>query len=630
MCGINGLYYFNQQTGDINNLIRKMAEKMIHRGPDSDGFYVDKGVALGFRRLSIIDIEGANQPLYSENGKIKLLCNGEIYNFKELRQKLIKKGHVFSTKGDAETIIHLYEEYGKDLVHHLRGMFAFILYDSSKEEFLVGRDFFGIKPLYYYVDEEKFACSSELKSLLDIIPSRELDGESLAYYLTYQYVPFEKTMVKNILKLLPGHLMIINKKGVKIERYWKPQFNPVDKPKEEYKEEIKEILLDSVSVHMQSDVPIGCFLSSGIDSTAIACLMSKFRRINTFSVGFEGPNNECIYSSQTAEFLNSIHHKWVIKEEEYFNSIPDFIHFIDEPVADPSAIALYLVSKLASTKVKVVLSGEGADELFAGYGIYQEPLALKRFEILPDSLKKGLNKIIKPLPNFYGKNYLLRGTTPLTHRFLGNAKIFTDEVKDILVNKNLAYKGPFELVKDIYEDYKDLDPVKQMQIIDIYTWLPGDILTKGDKMSMANSLELRVPFLDIEVFKVASQIPTEYSITPTQTKAILREALADIVPDFIVNRKKLGFPVPIAKFLRDKQGQEVLKTIKLSGIGKYINLDYIERLFKIHQKGKADYGRKLWTIYILALWYKMHIKNDSINDTRHISLFKETTKIGKI
>lgn len=613
VCGINGLFYFKKPETSLNGLIRKMAGEMIHRGPDTEGFFVDDRVALGFRRLSIIDLEGANQPLVNEDGSIQLLCNGEIYNYKILREMLIGKGHKFSTNGDAETIIHLYEEYGKDLVEHLRGMFAFILYDIKNETVLVARDHFGIKPVYYTVNSNRIAFSSELKSLLRAVPDRELDEESLAYYLTYQYVPFDKTMIKDVFKLLPGHRIVITKDGMTKERYWNPEFKPEYKSKEAFKKEIKEVLTDSVNVHMQSDVPVGCFLSSGFDSTTIASLMSKIKQINTFSVGFEGPNDETPYSSETAKFLNSNHHKWVISEDEYFSAINDFVWYIDEPVADPSAIALFLVSKLAATKVKVVLSGEGADELFAGYGIYREPTSLRHFDFLSESAKRSLNSMVKPLPNFYGKNFLLRGTTDISNRFLGNAKIFMEDVDQVLLRKPQSYNSPFDLTSPIYESTKDLDPVKRMQMIDMHTWLPGDILTKADKMSMAHSIELRVPFLDIEVFKVASKIPSEYSITGNTTKAILREALADVVPDFIVNRPKLGFPVPIAKFLRESSGQKVLDIIQESGIGKFINLNYIEKLFNDHKSGRADYARKLWTIYILSLWYKTYLGKESFN-----------------
>lgn len=610
MCGINGVYNYNLDTASNKLLIKKMAHKMFHRGPDSDGFYNNKRVSLGFRRLSIIDISGGNQPISNEDGSIKLLCNGEIYNYKELREMLISKGHRFTTQGDIETIVHLYEEYGKDLVNHLRGMFAFILYDLVKDELLICRDHFGIKPLYYSFNGDFFACSSELKSLLLTQDKRDLDVESLAYYLTYQYVPLDKTMFSGIYKLLPGHLLIVNKEGVKRERYWEAKFSPEHKPKEKMKEEIREVMVESVKAHMQSDVPVGAFLSSGIDSTIVTSLMRQIKEINTFSVGFEGDNNECIYSDNTAKEIKTNHHKRMIDKKDYFQAIDNYIWYAEEPVADPSAIALYLLSEMAAKHVRVVLSGEGADEFFAGYKIYAEPQALRSFNMLPPSLKKGANSIIKNLPNFRGQNYLLRGTTELNRRFLGNAKIFTHDVNKVLLSIPSNYNSPFDLTDDFYYRHKNLDPVKQMQLIDISFWMPGNILLKADKMSMAHSLELRVPFLDKEVFEVASKVPTEYTITPTTTKAILRETFKDIMPENIVNRPKLGFPVPLAKWLREKEGEQVIKEITNSGIGKYINLEYVNKLYKDHIQGNQNNARKLWTVFIVAKWYNRFIVRD--------------------
>lgn len=607
MCGINGVFNFSMYMDYEKSIIKKMTQTMIHRGPDNDGFYTNKRVSLGFRRLSIIDIAGANQPIANEVGSVKLLCNGEIYNYKELRNMLVGKGHVFSTQGDTETIVHLYEEYGLDLVKHLRGMFAFILYDIVKDQMVVCRDHFGIKPLYYIQNEDFFACSSELKSLLLTRSKSELDVESLAYYLTYQYVPLDKTMFSGIKKLLPGHMLIVNKDGVVRERYWEADFAPENKSKDEFKDEIREVMKNSVKAHMQSDVPVGAFLSSGIDSTIITSLMSKMRDINTFSVGFEGNNNECIYAESTAKFLNTNHHKWLISKEDYFQTLDNYIWYSEEPVADPSAIALYLLSKMASEHVKVILSGEGADELFAGYRIYAEPQALKRFDLLPRPVKKGISSVVKHLPDFYGKNYLLRGTTDLRHRFLGNAKIFTDDVADVLLNVPTTYNSPFDLTHEFYDKYRHLDPVKKMQIIDFNFWMPGNILLKADKMTMAHSIELRVPFLDTEVFKVARKVPTEYSITQATTKAILRETFEDIVPANILNRPKLGFPVPLAKWLKEDQGKKCIKEIKDSGIDKYINISYVDKLYLDHFQGKSNNARKIWTIFILAKWYSRFI-----------------------
>jgi len=585
---------------------------MVHRGPDDDGFFMDRGVGLSFRRLSIIDLEGARQPIANEDESIQMICNGEIYNYQPLRKELQEKGHFFRTAGDTETIIHLYEEYGKDSVHHLRGMFAFILWDNRTETFFAARDHFGIKPLYYTYDKEKLVCSSELKSLLlaSNVPPR-LDLQSLVYYLTFQYVPDPRTMLEDVWKLPPAHRLIAQNGSVQVERYWLPEFKPVKKPLAKIRQEIREVLQESVRLHMQSDVPVGCFLSSGIDSTAIAALMRQLQPIKTFSVGFEG-NNECSIARLTATELQTQHYEWLISEEEYFNVVNGCIRFQDDPVADPSAIALYLVAKMAAQHVKVVLSGEGADELFGGYRIYQEPIALSPLQWMPQPFKETLHKLVGKMPCFQGKNYLLRATTPLEDRFVGNAKLFTDEVYDVINRKRLLnrsdLRNAFQWARQYYDQVQGMDDITKMQYIDINLWMPGNILAKADKMTMAHSLELRVPFLDREVFAVAGSIPARYLVDRTTTKRALREAMQGIVPSHVIDRPKLGFPVPIRDWLRGKRGNACLALIQSSGICQFLNKDYITWLVQQHQSEAADYSRKIWSIYVLAQWYNFFIE----------------------
>jgi len=623
LCGINGLYYFKECSFDPA-LLETMCTEMVHRGPDDDGFfYAERKVALGFRRLAIIDPEGAHQPLFNEDGSIAMICNGEIYNYRSLRNTLQEKGHSFRTEGDTETIIHLYEEYGRDCLHYLRGMFAFILWDSRKETFFAARDYFGIKPFYYAIDEEKLLCSSELKSLLATgMLTPRVDLQSLVYYLTFQYVPDPRTMLEGVYKLPPAHFLTIQKDRVQIERYWLPEFKPVEQPPEKIREKIKEALRESVRLHMQSDVPVGCFLSSGIDSTAIAALMRRLQPIKTFSVGFEG-NNECEISRLTAAELQTEHYEKLISEEEYFNVTGDCIWHQDDPVADPSAIALYLVAKMAAEHVKVVLSGEGADELFGGYLIYREPLALKPLEWMPGFIKDSLRKAVAKMPAFHGKNYLLRATTPLEERFIGNAKIFTDDLYAALNRKiipeSMELKSAFEWARQYYSQVRHLDDITKMQFIDINLWMPGNILAKADKMTMAHSLELRVPFLDKEVFAVAASIPTGYLVDRNTTKKILREALRDIVPSHVIHRPKLGFPVPLREWLRGKRGKSCLELIQSSGICQYINREYIAWLVKQHGFGTADYARKIWSIFVLARWYDFFIEKKNLPSLAGVS-----------
>lgn len=617
MCGINGILWFNEQEAISRDkpeqLLQKMCNRMLHRGPDNQGIYINRQAGLGFRRLSIIDCAGADQPISNEDDTVHLICNGEIYNYRTLRQELERRGHFFKTKGDAETILHLYEEYGFDCVEHLRGMFAFILWDQNKKLLFGARDHFGIKPFYYTYDHRRLVCSSEIKSILSLPDEDwEMDVQGLYHYLSFQYVPEPRTMIHGIKKLPAGHRLIAEGSDLRIEAYWQPQFQPQKQSPASLVQKVKDTFAESVQLHLESDVPIGCFLSSGIDSTAISAKASQLKSIHTFSVGFEGQYNELAYSLETAKWLQTEHHQWQIGEEDYFSALPLCIYYQDDPVADPSAVALFLVSKMASEYVKVVLSGEGADELFGGYRIYQEPLALQYVDWLPASMKSRLNQVLRDSPAFYGKNYLLRATTPLEGRFIGNAKIFTDDLKDILscqLQDNQKFmQDAFEWTQSYYQQITHLDEVSKMQTIDLRLWLTGNILAKADKMSMAHSLELRVPFLDREMFRIAQTIPPELKVNRKTTKILLREALKELLPPHIINRPKLGFPVPLSTWLRGRRGQECWELIQASGIDSYINLSYIESLIRKHQRGEGDYARKIWSIYILAQWYMMYMK----------------------
>ncbi|MEX2104360.1 MAG: asparagine synthase (glutamine-hydrolyzing) [Bacilli bacterium] len=622
MCGITGLVHFNGQEIEKKTLSRMM-DVITHRGPDDEGMFIEGGVGLGFRRLSIIDLHEGHQPLTNEDGTLWIVFNGEIYNYKYLRGFLQDRGHQFRTESDTEVIIHLYEEYGKNCVNHLRGMFAFAIWNRNTRELFAARDHFGIKPFYYYTDQDKFVFGSEIKSLLLVEEmKREVHTESLWQYLTFQYVPDPNTMYKGIHKLPPAHSIVIKDDGrVEIKKYWDPMFEPEEKPLEEYIEKLRSTLQDSVKHHMQSDVKRGCFLSSGIDSTAIATYMSKEEQIKTFSVGFEGPLNETMIARESAGILGTEHYDHIITQDEYLNVLPKAIWHQDEPVADPSAIALYFVSKLAREHVTVVLSGEGADELFGGYRIYREPYSLRHFDSLSISAKRKLNHLFAKLPgSIYGKNYLLRGTTPLEERFLGNAKLFSEDVKeDILQDFNANnYMSPIEVAAKYYNNVSHLDQETRMQYIDMNLWMPGDILMKADKMTMANSLELRVPFLDKEVFNVARSIPTKYRITEGTTKYVLRKAMEGIIPVAIVNRPKLGFPVPLRNWMMGEFGNNIMERIEASGIDHLINKDYVRTMMENHRNGNGDYARKIWAVYAFAQWHQTFIENDPVSNYNQI------------
>lgn len=615
MCGITGVLYFEDREPALP-MLKKMTDVIHHRGPDDVGFWTDNRIGLAFRRLSIIDIAEGHQPLANEDDSVWIVFNGEIYNYKELRTMLLERGHKFKTNSDTEVIVHLYEEFGEECVKYMRGMFGFVIWDRNKNELFGARDHFGIKPFYYHHSGRQFLFGSEIKSLLAAEGmNRILNSDSLLNYLTFQYVPEPNTMFEGIQKLPPAHYVKVSFDGqMSIHRYWDPMFEPEDRPFDEYVEQIRYTLRDSVQHHLVSDVERGCFLSSGIDSTAIATLIKEIEPLRTFSVGFAGSNNETIIAKQTAEALGTQHYEKLITENDFFSTLPKAVWHQDEPVADPSAIALYHVAGLAREHVTVALSGEGADELFGGYRIYREPGALRPLQALPLALQRVIHRVAQGLPGGWpGRGYLLRGTTPLEERFLGNAKIYTEDMKSEILRLDREvlrqYKNPIEIAGEYYKKTVGQDPVTRMQYIDMNLWMPGDILMKADKMTMAHSLELRVPFLDKELFEVARRIPAKYRIAGGTTKYVFRKAMQGIIPDFILDRPKLGFPVPLRDWMKGKSGLAVLEQIKASGIDEYINISAVESMLAKHRAGQGDYARRIWTIYIFALWHVAYMKD---------------------
>lgn len=614
MCGITGMMLFDESIPD-QQVLKAMCDIIVHRGPDDLGYWTDPGIGLAFRRLSIIDLKEGHQPLSNEDDSVWITFNGEVYNYKALRADLEHKGHQFKTNTDTEVIVHLYEELGEDCVKQLRGMFTFAIWDRNKRHLFIARDHFGIKPLYYHVSGSSFVYGSEIKSILASGQvRRSIRPESLLTYLTFQYVPEPDTMFEGIAKLPPATTITVRPDGTcRLRKYWDPMFEPVKRSLQEDVEELRERLKDSVQHHMVSDVERGCFLSSGIDSTAIAAHMRAIEPIRTFSVGFEGANNETVIARETAAALGTEHYSKVITEKEYFDSVSKAVWHQDEPVADPSAIALYHVAELASEHVTVVLSGEGADELFGGYRIYREPQALRAMEWMPLPMKRMLHGLFAKLPEgMKGRNYLLRGTTPLEERFLGNAKIFSEDMKgevlrisgDLLQN----YRSPVQVAGEFYKKTAHLDPVTRMQYIDMNLWMPGDILMKADKMTMAHSLELRVPFLDKELFELARRISVDNRIAGGTTKYVFRKAMEGIIPDNILNRPKLGFPVPLRDWLKGAHGGRILEEIRGSGIDSYVHMGEVERLVRQHREGTQDNARKLWVIYMFALWHATYVQ----------------------
>ena len=601
MCGFVG--YINKEKDKKDN-IKKMADLIAHRGPDSEGYYTDENIALGFRRLSIIDLNNGSQPIYNEDKSKVIIFNGEIYNFEPLRKDLIKKGHTFTTKTDTEVILHGYEEYGEKILDKLRGMFAFVIYDKNTKELFAARDFYGIKPLYYAKMGNTFIFGSEIKSFL-IHPhfKKELNYKMLEYYLTFQYSPGNETFFKNVYKLMPGHYLKYKNGKLEIKKYYEIKFKQ-DKSKtyDEWKQGIKERLADSIKAHKISDVEVGSFLSSGVDSSYIAACSDVDK---TFTVGFNNEKySEINYAKDLSEKINTQNISKIITKEEYFKNLPNIIYYMDEPVADPSAIALYFVTQIASENVKVSLSGEGADEIFGGYNIYQEPLTDAWYYKIPYPIRFAIGKVASIFPHKRGINFLIRRGLKLEDRFIGNAFIFNNkEVKKILRNKRKT-KGFQDLTKPYYDKVAGKDDITKMQYIDFNFWLVGDILTKADKMSMANSLEVRVPFLDRPLIDYATSLPTEYKVDKNTTKKIFRDIASEVLEDKVSTKKKLGFPVPIRVWLKEDETYESVSKVFMKD-DKFFNQKAILKLLDDHKKGKADNSRKIWTIYVFLIWYEI-------------------------
>ncbi len=605
MCGFVGY------TGQIENgksVLECMMDKITHRGPDSAGEYIDDKVALGFRRLSIIDLDHGSQPIFNETGDIAIVFNGEIYNHKIIREELIKFGHVFKTNADTEVLVHAYEQYGEKMTDHLRGMFAFAIWDMKKEKLMCVRDFFGIKPFYYAPTKDGLVFGSEIKGILEHpLVKKEVNGVALENYLTFQYSVLPETFFKGIFKLMPGHMLIWENGKIDIKRYWEPVLEPkMEKNLDEYVEEIDKAMQDSIKAHKISDVEVGSFLSSGVDSSYVAAC---FNGDKTFTVGFDyAKYNEIDYAKALSEKIGIDNYSKLITTEEYWDAIPKVQYHMDEPLADPSAIALYFVSQTAAKHVKVSLSGEGADEFFGGYNIYKEPAALRPITRLPKPVRKVMGAVAKSIPfKIKGKNYIIRGSRDLEERFIGNAYMFRKAERESILKNPTGNYPPEQLTKPFYDKVKHLDDISKMQYIDINFWLIGDILLKADKMSMAHSLEVRVPFLDKVVFEAARKLPPEFKANKENTKYAMRMAAHRYLPDMVAEKKKLGFPVPIRIWLKeDSFYNKVKEAFTSDAAEEFFNTEKIVQYLDDHRSGKEDNSRKIWTIYMFLVWHKVY------------------------
>ena len=609
MCGFCG-FTKNLYKENTNNIIKNMTNKITHRGPDGEGFFEDDFISLGFRRLSFLDLENGSQPMTNKNNNLTIVFNGEIYNFKDIKDELIKKGRSFDTTSDTEVLLQLYEEHGCDMLHHLRGMFAFVIYNHNSNEVFAVRDFFGIKPLYYGVFEGELLFASEIKAFLEHPAfKKELNLEALQHYLSFQYSATDESFFKNVYKLPAAHYLSYKSGDIDIKRYWKAQFKEGDDALETYIEKIDQVMKDSVNYHQVSDVPIGSFLSSGVDSSYVA---SIFNGKKTFTVGFDYERyNEISYAEALSQSKGIESVSKIISTQEYWQALRNIQYHMDEPLADPSAVALYFLSKLASGHVKGVLSGEGADEFFGGYNIYKEPISLMPLSCLPRFIRRFLAGVARLIPlKFKGKNYLIRASKSVEQRFIGNANIFSEKEKSIILKRSLD-KTPQDIIKKYYDQVPCYDDITKMQHIDLHFWLVGDILLKADKMSMANSLEARVPILDKEVFKVAASLPTRFRVNKEATKYAFRLAAKRHMDDKFASKKKLGFPVPIRIWLKEDVHYNTVKSaFKQDFVSQFFYVDKLMALLDKHKKGKADNSRKIWTVYMFVLWYEeFFVKN---------------------
>ena len=610
MCGICG---FTGEVVDRDLVLKNMTEVITHRGPDSDGFFTDDYVSMGFRRLSIIDLEAGHQPIYNEDKTLVLTFNGEIYNYKELRKELIEEGHTFSTEADSEVLIHGYEQWREDMLLRLRGMFGFAIYNTKDKSLFIARDFFGIKPMHYAVVDKDLIWGSEIKSILEHPRyDKQFNYRALDSYLSFQYAVPPETFFEGVYCLLPGHYMIFKNGEVETVRYWEAKFKPDDTmTEEEAVDKIEAVFENSVNAHKIADVEVGCFLSSGVDSSYVS---TYFADQKTFTVGFDFGEkyNEISWAKGLSEHIGVEHHTHLISSEEFWDAVPTVQYYMDQPLADPSCIALYFVSRLASEYVKVVLSGEGADELFGGYTCYNDPRVFKIYQkIVPYCIRRALCSLAKKLPDIKGRDYIIRATHPLEERYIGNAFMYDYEQKrEILRDPSIATR-PQRLTRRFYYRTRRLDDVTRMQALDINLWMVGDILLKADRMSMANSLELRVPFLDKEVFKVASTLPTQLRCNKHNTKYAMRKAAQRHLPIETAEKEKLGFPVPTRVWLRDEHYYNVVKDAFTSETAqKFFNSDILIGWLDEHYSGKEDNSRKVWTVYVFIVWYNIYFNEN--------------------
>ena len=616
MCGIVG-FIDNKSIDSKNEIIEKMMETIVHRGPNSSGSHVDSQAALGFRRLSIVDLEGGSQPIYNEDKTMVITFNGEIYNHLELREDLISKGHVFTTHADTEVLLHGYEEYGAELLKKVRGMFAFVIWNTQTNELFGARDHFGIKPLYYTEMNGSFIYGSEIKSFLQHPEfKKELNKEALRPFMTFQYSALDETFFKNVYRIKEGHYFTYKNGVLEIKQYWDVKDNEKNMSLAETVDLIDKSVQESIDIHKNADVEVGSFLSSGVDSSYVATVL---RPNKTYSIGFGDKTfNESVEAKALTDMIGLKNESRVIEGEESFMNFPLIQYHLDEPDSNPSCVPLFFLSELASRDVRVVMSGEGADELFGGYqtyGFYTKSKLIRQttalLKKLPKKARYSLASFIKD-KKFPGSLHMYSNLAPAEESFIGNAKVFEEkEALEYLTSEYSKSPSVSDIVNKQYKKVRGLSELKKKKYLDFHQWMPKDILLKADKLSMAHSLELRVPLLDIELMKVSEQVPEKYMINSKNTKYAFRQAAGRHLPEEWSNREKLGFPVPIKDWLREERYyQHVRELFSKEWVKEFFNQDKIIQLLDENFEEKVDERRKIWTIFTFLTWYNVYFIHD--------------------
>ena len=629
MCAICGILNFDHSDPVDAGTVAAMAQSMHHRGPDDDGLFVDANAGLGFRRLSIIDRSGGHQPIFNEDKSAAIVFNGEIYNYAELASELRAKGHVFSTRSDTETILHAWEEYGEDCVTRLRGMFGFAVWDRRERRLLLARDRVGIKPLYYYQNGKCLAFASEIKALLQVpgVPA-EVDPEGLDQYLRLRYVPGPRTMFRNIFCLQPGHLMVADRSGVRIRRYWDFDYSRENSSPKEALEQFEQLLEECVRMHLVSEVPLGVALSGGLDSSAILAVMSRLRRndrdgarIKTFSVGYEASSAEAKESSEfeyarlAANAFGADHYEYRLSASEFQTFIPKLVCSLDQPLADPSCIPLHYITKLAREHITVILSGEGADEILAGYNIYNRMLAIDRFKDRVPQMRRIAPFLSRIAPSEKLRHYARMSGQSVDERYRGVCRGFGMESLNRIIGPTRAAAAD-RAVDDIFTGYfqraSAASSLNRMLYADSKLWLPDDLLLKADKITMGNSLELRVPFLDHRLIEFANSLPDDLKIGKDGGKTLLRRAMRGVLPAPIIDRPKKGFPVPLSSWLREPMRQFARDQLTSSNAAcrSWLDAGTVSQMLSQHERGSVDRSQEIWSLLVFESWHQHFITNN--------------------